>query len=377
MLQLLGRLAEADAAYSASGGDAADARARLRLAALIASPVLGLLAAEGTVRGLDLRPPPWPAWEGGLFRESEDPILGFENAPGATKTLIFRERGDGPARRVPMRVNEQGFRGPAVPLERTPGRARVACVGDSHTFGEGVLDGETWPARLALQLARRWTASEDGLRRAPEVINAGVSAYDTLQEVVWMERRVLPYRPDLVLLQYYVNDAAARGLPFEAPKDRLLILASPHRDDWVMRLRETSRAVELVLDGLYRRRGLSLYSDLRTRLYEPENPGWMRVQDALRRARDGLADRGIAFGVVLYPFLVRRDGCFTSDRAFELVRTFCADEGIACLDTSTAFDGIPDEELRVSLHDYHGNARANTLFAGAVADWVERRGWLE
>lgn len=340
---------------------------RWRLSVLFASPLLGLFLAEAVVRALDLRPAPWPTREGSLFRDSEVPELGFENDPGAVKTLILH--GD-EARRIPMRVNEQGFRGPLIPRERTAGRARVACVGDSHTFGEGVLEDETWPAQLARSLS-------GGGGPPPEVINAGVCAYDTLQEVLWMERQVLPYRPDLVLLQYYVNDTAARGMPIAAPSDWLLTLSSPHRRDWLARLREVSRAADFVLDRVYHRRGLALYSDLRTQLYEPDHPGWLRVQDALRRARHGLARHGIEFGVVLYPFLVRRGGRFTSQRAFELVSAFCAAEDIPCLDTSPAFEGFAGDELRVSLHDYHGNRLANELFASCVADWVRARGWLE
>ena len=55
--------------------------------------------------------------------------------------------------------------------------------------------------------------------------------------MLWLERRVLDYAPDLVILQYYVNDAAARGTDVEAPEDWLLGLSTPHRSDWVGWLR--------------------------------------------------------------------------------------------------------------------------------------------
>ena len=216
----------------------------------------------------------------------------------------------------------------------------------------------------------------DGAGRV-EVLNCGVNAYDTLQEVIWMEREVLAYQPDLVLLQYYVNDTAARGLPVPAPDDAVLAFASPHRSDWLARLRGLSRFADLVLDGLYRRRGLAVYSELRTQLYEPGHPGWVRVQDALRRARDGLAERDTAFGLVLYPFLVERHGTLTSHDAFRIVMDFCDAEGIPYLDTEPAFLAHDVDTLRVSPHDYHGNGQAHAIFAREVAAWSRDQGWLD
>ena len=345
-------------------------RRRWRWLVLLASPLIGLGLAEGVVRGFDLRPPPRPQATGSVFRDSDDPILRFENLPGGVKTVTYGAHRDDPARAVEHRVNAHGFRGPLFAVERTPDVARIACLGDSHTFGQGVAERATWPAHLARLLAER-----DPPERV-EVMNCGVDSYDTLQEVLWLERRVLAHAPDLVILQYYINDAAARGMDVETPGDWLLGLSSPHRGDWIGSLRRRSWFVELVLDGIYRRRGLELYSDLRTELYTPESPGWLRVQEALCRARDLLAERGIAFGVALYPFLVERDGVLTSHAAFEIVAEFCASQGIACLDTEGAFLGADLDALRVSPHDYHGNDAANAIFARAVGDWIAARGWL-
>jgi hypothetical protein len=342
------------------------ARLRWRLAVTLAAPFLGLLIAEAAVRAFDLRPPPRPTATGSVFQDSDDPILRFENRPGGVKTITYRGSDGSPARVVEQRVNAQGFRGPLIALERTPGTPRIACLGDSHTFGEGVAEEETWPAHLSRALA------------APvEVMNCGVNAYDTLQELLWLERRVLAYQPDLVILQYYINDAAARDVELPEPVDALLELASPHRDDWIRGLRQRSWLAEFVLDGIYRRRGLGLYSELRTALYEPGNPGWQRAQDALRGARDLLAERGIPLGVALYPFLVERDGRLTSHAALEKVAAFCAAEGIPCLDTEGAFLAVEIDPLRVSAHDYHGNGAAHAIFAREVAAWMSARGWLQ
>jgi hypothetical protein len=139
-------------------------------------------------------------------------------------------------------------------------------------------------------------------------------------------------------------------------------------------MRERSRFVDLVLDGVYRRRGLGLYAQMRMQGYDPASAGWRRVVLGLRGARDLLAARGKGFAVVLYPFLVRDGEHLTSHDAFALVQALCAQERIACFDAEPAFAGADVDRMRISPHDYHGNPEANELFARAVAEWLVAQG---
>src|SRR6478672_10220406 len=45
-------------------------------------------------------------------------------------------------------LNEEGFRGPSFPAVKRPGVLRVACIGDSWTFGMNVNQDQSYPARL-------------------------------------------------------------------------------------------------------------------------------------------------------------------------------------------------------------------------------------
>lgn len=339
---------------------------------VLAAPLLGLGLAEGAVRLMNWVPPALPKPRGQVVREVADPVVQFVPLPDSSMWLHYREAADEPVRVVEMNVNAHGFRGPEVSREKPAGVFRIACLGDSHTFGNGVEDDETWPAHLQ----RRLAASAP--RRRIEVLNCGVNGYDTVQEEHWLREGVLAFEPDLVLLQFYVNDAALRAPDGSQQKvrDFVLDLTGPRREDWVKDLRERSRFVDLVFDGMYRRRGLKVYSELRSRPYREEGAGWLTVRDSLLRIRDLLAEREIDFGFVLYPFLVRRDGEMTSREAFRIVSRFATENGIATLDAEPAFDGLDLDGLRISMYDYHGNARAHELFAGAVADWLEARGSL-
>lgn len=80
-----------------------------------------------------------------------------------------------------VNINGLGLRGPRVALPKPPGRRRVACFGDSITFGYDVHDDETYPARLQQALAGR----------SVDVLNAGVNGY-TSHQVLARFRQVVP-----------------------------------------------------------------------------------------------------------------------------------------------------------------------------------------
>jgi lysophospholipase L1-like esterase len=76
----------------------------------------------------------------------------------------------------------------------------IAAIGDSHTFGIGSTERErAFPMRLQHYLAR--------LTAQPiTVLNFGVPGYNMAQELEVLRAKALPLRPDLVVLQYTVND---------------------------------------------------------------------------------------------------------------------------------------------------------------------------
>ena len=358
-------------------GPRSSARARTRLWVLAASLLSGLLLAEVAVRATSIDVVPQPETRGLLFRVSLAPGLTFENRPGAVRTTVYRERARGPERVVEHRVNAQGFRGPLVEGSPPPGTYRIACVGDSHTFGAGVGEGESWPAVLRALGAAEPSWFGAGVRRV-EVLNAGVNAYDTRREVTLLRNRVLPLEPDLVLLQFHANDTRPRNAvgwkpPFDDPLWRL---SAPDRHDWIGVLREYSRAVDVVLDRVRSRSGARDESGLSMAGYGAEDEGWIRATEALLEARDLLRARGIAFGVVLFPSLHPSGPHLASHEAFERVREFCTRADIAVYDGEPTLLALARDEggsvadLRVHPHDPHAGPRAHAAVARGVYGWL-------
>jgi lysophospholipase L1-like esterase len=147
----------------------------------------------------------WRArWVGRYLFTDRDIFYGFDDHD-PTKGWVLRPglRGEGPFRRVTVSSNSRGARGPEEPpLQRRPGRRRVVAVGDSFTFGEGVNDGDTYPRRL------------QDLLPDTEVVNLGVHGYGLDQILIRLREEVPRYRPDVVLLGFFLNDAQRSLLDF-------------------------------------------------------------------------------------------------------------------------------------------------------------------
>ena len=102
----------------------------------------------------------------------------------------------------PVTINAVGLRGPEVAVPKPPGRRRVACFGDSITFGYGVGDTESYPYLLGQRLAAA----------GGEAVNAGVTGY-TSHQVLGLTRRLLPaLDADVATFCVGWNDGGTRAM---------------------------------------------------------------------------------------------------------------------------------------------------------------------
>jgi lysophospholipase L1-like esterase len=96
-------------------------------------------------------------------------------------------------------TDANGLRAPLHAEEKPPGTFRVMTLGCSTTFGWGVDDEQSYPARLEAIL------NESG--HPVEVINAGQPGHTSFQGL-WLWDKVLArYQPDVVIFGYVVQDA--------------------------------------------------------------------------------------------------------------------------------------------------------------------------
>jgi hypothetical protein len=260
---------------------------------------------------------------------------------------------------MPVSINSEGLRGPRVEFAKPPDTYRIAALGDSFTFGVGVLFEDTWPEQLERVLGARFAALGDA--RRVESVNLGVPGFDALDVLRYLETRVAAYQPDVVLYLLYLNDlrprdpAALAGAELEldallhegprGPARYSRLLAVVQRERARRRYNEAFRLEDALAQGTKDR-------DLRLRAFG-------RVVEAAR----GL---GVDFKVVLFPVLEGLEGEYAHTRVHAELQGFFESQGVEVLDLLPTFRGRTSHELWVHPTDAHPNEQALSLAVEAM-----------
>lgn len=262
---------------------------------------------------------------------------------------------------VPFSYNSAGYR-EREPAPKPPGVRRVVFVGDSFTEAQGVVEGAT-AARLVERELRR-----DGA--AVEVWNLGVRGHD-FPELEGLFDAALALDPDVVVYGMVLNDVE---------RDPSLTRSRPRVNDWIMvRERKPSwleRHSYLASFAVGRYETARVSSDTTAwyrALYTDENQaGWTRTRAAWLRIKARCDERGVAFGMALWPLLVGLDdgAAYPFEDAHAQVRRGAERGRIPFVDLLPALRGRSAASLWVHESDLHPNEVAQALVAPELAGFA-------
>ncbi len=295
----------------------------------------------------------------GRFQLSADPRLVYEPVPG----LVHKDASSHSFFEYMGASNRLGYRDRDHTLAKPPGTYRIVVLGDSIAAGYRILrTPDTFPALLERRLR------EAGL--PVEILNFGVTGYNTQQEVETLRSRALAFAPDLVLMAYCHND---RRPPDPRIVQALREAAAGRR---VLPLADTERL--LVHRALYR---FLRYAVLERRRDEVASPGaGDTVEPSLRQLAK--LSRRERFEVLLavFPYLPRlydREHARQHARLERLAREL----GFHHLDLRPAFrDCRARGSDKLRFDRYHptaaGHRCAADAMAAAVREIIRRRAKL-
>jgi lysophospholipase L1-like esterase len=180
---------------------------------------------------------PVPPWLDNLLILRPDPLLIWRNIPNARRTYVDiftpvradRDRLALLRRFLPwlpvefranpvwsIALNEEGFRSAPFSASKRLGVLRIACIGDSWTFGMNVNQDETYPSRVAAMLGRQTPP------RSVEVMNFGTLGYTSFQGLQVLKTYALDLQPDVVIIGFGMNDSDVAGY-----RDKDVLTPSP------------------------------------------------------------------------------------------------------------------------------------------------------
>jgi len=261
--------------------------------------------------------------------------------------------------RLEVRRNSLGYREREVERNKPPGVYRIAVIGDSFTFGQGVAERERYTNLLETELNR------EGGPHKFEVLNFGRAGAQTIDEINILKGVVLDHQPDFILLQWFVNDPEGKDTSTR-PKPALLFGSST-----ALEMLHPTSALYYVANFAWRsfqeRMGwLGSYSDYMVRRFDDSNnPDSREAARLLSEFIELCRKNGRPLGMVLFPMIgpELRTG-YKLGFLHERVLGECAHDGIGCIDLRAAFAEFPDARtLWASRFDSHPGPAAQRVAA--------------
>ncbi len=388
---------------------------------LLSSILVGLLLVEGLLRVLGLT-----SREIVLSRGMQiDEDCGFVLRPGAQLNAI-------PGVMPVVRINSLGLRDQEYSEKKPPQTVRILALGDSFTYGR-VHYEYNFLTLLEERLDQHWPEWR------VEILNAGVPAYQPVNELHYLKKYGFRLEPDLVLLNFYVgndlfsNEKEPTDLHPEAPiHDELETVETLplysllrwselywtvlnfyaryqvleeinqrvpeldpsqmedprriHPDFWMMDEEQYGEELKQQM-RLY-------FSSERRNDWDREN--FVTTVAVIQEMAEMCRERGVDFAVVLIPSEVQVDekvrelfqeaieeeipvSTFDFEQPQKTLVQQLNETGIHCLDLLPAFSRQGKEKRLYLLRDTHWNEEGNALAAeklfSPIGGWIEE--WIK
>ncbi|MER8651502.1 SGNH/GDSL hydrolase family protein [Mesorhizobium sp. M1121] len=275
-----------------------------------------------------------------LKRVSDIPEVGHEHIPGKSGVYMG----------VPVTINSAGWRDREHAVEKEDNNVRIMMLGDSLTFGWGARPEDITSYRLERLLNEKMNHFE--------VINTGIGNANTAMEVSYFIKKAYVYKPDIVVVNYFLNDAEitprrTKNFFLENFYSAVLIAG---RLDVIMR--------KFFWKDDWRRYYHGLYGG--------DQPGWSAAQSALKELVNYCATRNIKLIVVNYPELHE-----LSPYPFQDITGLVASKaealGIPFLDLRPSVENQVPKSLWVTETDAHPNGKAAGLYADTIVQFLMTR----
>jgi lysophospholipase L1-like esterase len=269
--------------------------------------------------------------------------------------------------------NVLGIRSPYETLQKDTGVVRIVVIGDSYTWGDKIASSDsTWPAQLEQQLRQRRPHARS------EVINLARNGFTTVNGAEMLRRLGWQFEPDIVLVQFYLNDILPSGpdfvrhySPWLFPRAWLLPQRYRHGPLGRSALLHT---IEGTLTGL-RHGDRAAQAETWAALYHERGAEWNALVDALSEMGRAAADRDVPIVLVLFPDFIpgMQEGVDPPFQSIhDQVTRAASAAGFSILDLTPHYlrEGGDLRRWWATAYDAHPNEAANRFAAQKLADYL-------
>jgi lysophospholipase L1-like esterase len=240
---------------------------------------------------------------------------------------------------------------------------RIAVIGDSFTFGDGVQLDDTFSKRLERMLRL------ENSSLSAEVLNFGVPGNATVHEVEVAKKAINDYHPDLLILQITLNDPEVAPFRQRAQAEINHALANP--------LFKYSHLLRYIAKRIYFSRSHKDYKEYYTQIFENKE-NWKLFQDSLLEIQELAQKNNTPLIAALFPLFY---GQMSSDYPFtelhQKIRSLLRERKFPLIDLLPFYREIPANRLEIIPgKDGHPNEIAHRIAAEALYEWLKKRAYL-
>jgi len=268
-------------------------------------------------------------------------------------------------RRDRQPVNALGYRDLDRAQPKPEGVRRAVCLGDSFTWGVGVLFDDAWPQRIERTLSRtrgeRW-----------EAVNLAEPGMNAVQYASRLESEGWGYGPDVAVVGWVMNDSEDE----DAAEARRAV-------DWADEQQRERSATEAFLDRsalirLVRTRVVATVENRRRitgyrSMYADDYKGWSAARRALSAMGGMCRAHGVPFVVVIFPLFANPlDARYPFAELHAKVAQAAGEAGAKVVDLLPRYSSVDWRLLVVDgANDEHPNEIAHRIAAQAIARAVD------
>ncbi len=324
-----------------------------------------------------------------------DPVLHHSFIPGSKTVMNSQEF------KVEYRINKIGLRDKEVGPKK-PGVFRILVVGDSVVEGWGVELKESWVKQLEKKLNESFGEGKF------EVINGGVASYSPFLYYLFLKKKGLELRPDLVIMMMDMGDPSddydySRQAVFSSFGEPKACPGGYYREKGLKRflsyfslsLRRTFR-LYLILDYLFSKGEKGVQEGFRPMLFgirstESWEKAWSLSKKYILLSRDLLKKKGIPMVFTVCPpaFLVGdeewREGRrllnfnlegVNFEKMFTDFKEFAYENRLPYIELLSFLQSYPEHPLYYS-YDIHPNPVGHRVIAERIFEELISLGLLE
>ncbi len=251
---------------------------------------------------------------------------------------------------------------------------RVLILGDSFTFGQGVKEEEAiFPRLLEKQLNS--LLSPKGL--SVEILNGGLPGSLTNNWLDLLNRVIVPFKPDIVLIVFFLRDGTRLGSMghfFDPIRREIQGRSIANRTNESILYRH-SYLYRLFQDFLDRSFLARKYSELLNESYfggTDKTEEWERAKVNIRKIKAVSESHGAVIGMVIFPVLVELNESYPFQGIVNHLVKFGKEGQIPTHNLLPSFLGMHAPDLWVSSLDQHPNALGHDIAATSILPFLNQ-----